>query len=100
MENKKLADLDFSVRALNCFKQNNFTSLKDITNLEERDFKKLNFSNRTIKEIIQYKTIQQLDSERNIGISAEEKLKTELTAIINTTPNDQELGKIIRKLFK
>jgi hypothetical protein len=48
----------------------------------------------------QYKTIHQLKSETNIGISAEEKLKTELTAIINTTPNDQELGKIIRKLFK
>jgi DNA-directed RNA polymerase alpha subunit len=95
MEDKKLIDLDFSVRALNCFKQNNFTSLKDITNLEERDFKKLNFSNRTIKEIIQYKTIHQLKSETNIGISAEEKLRQ----LILSTPNDQELGKIIRELY-
>lgn len=67
MENKKLTDLDFSVRALNSFKQNNFVNLSDILNIDERVLKDLNFSNRTIKEVMKYKTMQQLNSETNIG---------------------------------
>jgi hypothetical protein len=43
----------------------------------------------------QYKTIHQLKSETNIGISAEEKIRK----LILSTPNDQELGKIIRELY-
>ena len=57
--NKQLRDLDFSVRALNSFKQANINTKKELLECNPNLYKKLNFSNKTIMEIKSYKTLHE-----------------------------------------
>ena len=56
---KHLKDLDFSVTALNSFKQADINTEKELIECNPNIYKKLNFSNRTIMEIKDYKTLHE-----------------------------------------
>lgn len=54
----QIEDLDISVRALNSIKQAGIKTTDELFNLDERQMRLLNFSSRTINEILNYENIQ------------------------------------------
>lgn len=66
--NRKISDLDFSVRAYNCLKRGGFRTLKDFVGITEDDLMHVrNLGKRTLEEII--------DVLEGYGINVERKLK-------------------------
>lgn len=66
--NRKISDLDFSVRAYNCLKRGGFRTLKDFVGITEDDLMHVrNLGKRTLEEII--------DVLEGYGINVERKSK-------------------------